>query len=159
MKYVALCLSLVAGSLLACSNEARVCTLMAAPVGIGLDIDPAIGPKVTDAKMTICWDGACTTPNLHLMESTAVGSTSTHGDTSSATMVKTGGKNGFAALRDLPAKPVQVTVELTGDETTRFAKQTLDVTPKMLEANGPGCGESGPQTGVIVGADGTARER
>jgi hypothetical protein len=143
----------------------RPCTMMAALHGFGLEIDPAIGPKVESAKLTICWDGACRTQALELHPSTGPMITSSPSSSSPNTPVSatagppTGGKFAYAPVPDLPAKPVEVQLELLARDGQTVLKPSASVTPRMVEANGPGCGESGPTGSLEVAADGTLRSR
>jgi hypothetical protein len=134
------------------------CTNIGTPLGVGIDLQPAIAAKVSGATLVACWAGDCTTRKVELYPSTAAGPTSCTGDKQSdacsAQMTPTGGKHGFADLPGLPAAPVRGTVTFSG-----FAEQTLDVTPTMSYPNGPACGPGGPQARLVVDDNGWVTER
>ncbi|MFC7744490.1 hypothetical protein ACFQXA_31495 [Nocardiopsis composta] len=68
------------------------------------------------------------------------------------------GKHAFASLDGLPEAPVEVHVRLLGEDGEELFDDTAAVTPETVQANGPGCGEGGPQAGVRI-EDGALRER
>jgi hypothetical protein len=127
----------------------RACTAIGTRVGIGLDIAP--GVTASAVTLVACWNGACRTYPVELRPSTvATGSTcagAQPADSCSAQVRETGGQHGFVDIPDLPAAPVTVT--LSDD-----VHGTLEITPKLLFPNGPGCGGGGPQANLIVDATG-----
>jgi hypothetical protein len=146
--------------LTACGSPARSgpeCTLVGGRTGVGLEIEPPLAADVGHASMKVCHDGACRTYAVRLDPSTSTRPGGCTGDVCSGTAVRTGGLRGFADIDDLPKKPVTVTVVLRDTSGARVLGRTLTVTPKGLFPNGPNCGESGRQTGVVA-ADGTLRE-
>ncbi|MEJ2853035.1 MULTISPECIES: hypothetical protein [unclassified Saccharothrix] len=138
----------------------RTCTAIGALVGLGVDVEPT---TVETGSIEVCWDGRCVTPALDLFPaSKSVGGTCTGDspdDVCSASAVPTGGKHAYVTVPDLPAKPVTVSLRLVDQAGATVVDQTVTVTPKMVEPNGPGCGTGGPQAGVVVGPDGSVRER
>jgi hypothetical protein len=145
--------------------QGRPCTQMAALRGFGIEVDPAIGPRVETAKLTLCWDGSCRTQALELHPSTGPVITSSPPSSSPNAPVSatpgppTGGKFSYAEIPDLPTKPVAVELELVASDGKTVLKASASVTPRMVEANGPGCGESGPTGSLAVAADGTLRSQ
>jgi hypothetical protein len=135
------------------SGGLRACTTIGTPVGVGIDLEPAVAVKVDSVTLVTCWASTCDTQDVYLSPSTAAASTTCTGDkpsdSCSARMTPTGGKHGFANLPGLPSAPIQVTVRLSG-----FPEQTLDVTPKMAYPNGPDCDAGGPQANLLVDANG-----
>ncbi len=155
-------------TLAACADKgaagpAQVCTDIGTPVGVSVDIDTALAEKAEAATLKVCWDGACQNSAVVLTPSSAAvpgPCTETSPDAAcGAHVVPTGGKNGFATIPDLPAKPVDATLSLTNMAGTSVLEKTLRITPKELRPNGPDCPGGGPQTGLRVSADGTMTER
>ncbi|WP_236789340.1 hypothetical protein [Amycolatopsis sp. GM8] len=135
--------------LAACGTQAgapgQPCTGIGTPVGIGVQIAPAVAARFMDTtSLDACWNGSCHTYQVQLHAATAAAETSCTGtgpdDACTAHMRETGGKTGFATIPDLPAAPVQAT----------FAGETVTVTPKLLYPNGPTCGGGGPQASLTV---------
>ncbi|MFW5419829.1 hypothetical protein J0910_24730 [Nocardiopsis sp. CNT-189] len=131
---------------------------MGVPVGVSLDIAPEDAAGVRAAEMEVCWDGECREPDIELSDSGESVDQGCEGGVCSAESVPTGGKHAFAAVDGLPEAPVEVRVRLLGDGGEELLGEAVTATPEMLEANGPGCGEGGPQASVEV-ADGALRER
>ncbi|WP_051065454.1 hypothetical protein [Nocardiopsis potens] len=151
-----LLLGAVAGC--AAAGGDRTCTAMGVPVGVALDIAPEDAAGVRAAEMEVCWDGECREPGIELSDSSESVDQGCEGGVCSAESVPTGGKHAFASVEDLPEAPVGVRVRLLGDDGEELFDETVTATPEMLEANGPGCGEGGPQAGVEI-EDGALRER
>ncbi|MFI6575841.1 hypothetical protein ACIBFB_08565 [Nocardiopsis sp. NPDC050513] len=154
----------LAGAVAGCASalgEGRGCTEIGVPVGVSLDVAPSDAAAVRTAAVEVCWDGRCRGSETALQESTeAVGETCEEGPDGACTasFAPTGGRSGFVAVEDLPTDPVEVRVALRGEDGAELFADTVTATPETLEANGPGCGEGGPQTGVVV-EDGALRER
>lgn len=144
------------------ASSGRPCTEIAAAVGLALDIRPPLAAKVADATMKVCVDGACRTPEIHLAPTTKAGKQTCSGndpdDTCGVSVVRTGGKYGFAPVPGLTKRPARVSVVLRDGSGKRLLDQRIVVTPKAVFPNGPHCGEGGPQAGVIV-ENGRLRER
>lgn len=129
-----------------------------ARTGVALEIAAPLAARTSRASMTVCDAGACHTSAVSLTPSTGTRPGGCSGDTCSGTVVPTGGSQGFYDLPGLPKRPVRVTVVLTGGDGRRVLDRTLTVTPRGVSAHGAGCGEGGPQAGVIA-EDGRLRER
>jgi hypothetical protein len=140
----------------------RPCTLIGSRQGIGLEIPAPYAGKVAKAAMTICWNGACRRPNLHLTPSTKAVPQGCTGDapddTCGAVASPDGGKRGFAEVTGLPATPVQVTVVLRDARGARLLDQKISVTPHVTYPNGKECGAGAPQAQLVV-ADGKVTVR
>jgi hypothetical protein len=134
------------------ADAGRPCTAIAARQGIGLDIPAPYGEKVAEARMTICWDGVCREPDLHLMPSTTAVPQGCvpDGAVCAASASPDGGKHGFADLRELPATPVQVTVVLRDASGARLLGQKIEVKPHVTYPNGRECGQGDPQATLVV---------
>ncbi|TCO52458.1 hypothetical protein EV192_112190 [Actinocrispum wychmicini] len=166
MRRIPLALSTVAAvSLLsACGNSpgAVECLNVALRPGIGVDIDPAFAPRVDSAAMKACWDGDCRTFDLKLEASTAASALPCTGnsptDVCGAQAVPTGGKYTFAEVRNLPGKPIDITLSLAGPRMTPPQDQHLTVTPRTANV-APQCAGDQRQAGIIVSKDGTVSER
>jgi hypothetical protein len=120
-------------------------------------------PDVVSAEIEVCWDGSCATPSLELHPSSRVAGTTCTGtspdDSCSARSEPTGGKHGFAALPEMPARPISVTLKLLDQSGSSLVDRNIVLTPEMVHANGPDCPAGGPQAGISVGADGAITER
>ncbi|MEV2275372.1 hypothetical protein AB0I72_07280 [Nocardiopsis sp. NPDC049922] len=154
----------LAGAVAGCASalgEGRACTEIGVPVGVSLDVAPSDAAAVRTAEVEVCWDGRCRGSEIELSESAeSVDEGCEEGAEGACTArsAPTGGLTGFAPVDDLPTDPVEVRVALRGEGGEELFTDTVTATPGMLEANGPGCGEGGPQTGVVV-RDGALRER
>jgi hypothetical protein len=151
-------LAFVLAAATACGSPAgtgggQICTAIGTLVGVGVDVQPVIAAKVGDVALTACWSGTCVDRTVQLRPSTAAAQQTCVGDTCSAHMIPTGGKNGFADLPGLPSTPVQLTVRLAG-----YPDQNLTVTPKLSYPNGPNCDAGGPQAQVSINNTGTLVE-
>jgi hypothetical protein len=135
-----------------------LCTEIGSPTGIGVKIAPPLASDVSAADLRACWGDQCRTRELTLTHSTEVVATECAGDqpddSCSARLGRTGGKNAFAGVRDLPTEPVRVTLTLTDSGGDSLVEQTLDVTPRLTYPNGPDCPSGGPQANLAVDADG-----
>jgi hypothetical protein len=140
------------------SGSGRPCTEIGARVGVALEIAAPLAARTAHASMTVCDAGTCHTSDVPLDPSTGTRPGACSGDTCSGTVVPTGGSHGFYDIPGLPKRPVKVTVVLRDDGGRRVLDQALTVTPRGLSANGPGCGEGGPQAGVVA-ENGRLRER
>ncbi|MFB9903874.1 hypothetical protein [Allokutzneria oryzae] len=131
------------------------CPGIAARSGIGLDIEPPLAAKVAKASLN--------GKDIDLAESTkAVPATCTGAnpqDSCQATMVPTGGKNGFLDVVGMATAPMRVSVRLLDAAGEPILEKDIELTPKEVFPHGPECGGGQPQAGVIVAADGTLRAR
>ena len=136
------------------------CTLIGAATGVTVDVEH---PDAVSATIEVCWDGSCATPALELYPSSRAGETTCTGtspeDSCSSRAEPTGGRNGFASLPELPAKPVTATLRLLDQSGSSLVDRKIELTPEMVYPNGPDCPAGGPQAGISVGADGSVIER
>lgn len=134
----------------------KACPALAALVGVGLEVAPPLADTVDHATLTACWDGGCQTHAVGLEQATAADSQGCAGadpdDTCYASAVRIGDLAGFADIRDLPKRPVLMTVVLHGRAGKPVFDQRLTVTPKAVYPGGPECGEGGPQARLVVAA-------
>ncbi|MFG3436550.1 hypothetical protein ACGF0J_04810 [Nonomuraea sp. NPDC047897] len=139
--------------------EPRVCTAIGTPVGVGVTVEPPLAARVASAAVEVCWDGSCHRPPLELHPVTRPGGQTCAGESCAVTMRPTGGATGFAQVAGLPKRPVRVRLTLRDSRGQELADTTVEVTPAGRFPNGPGCGEGGPNTAVMVDRHGTARPR
>lgn len=135
----------------------HACTLIAAVVGISVDIAPPVAANTVSATVDACWANTCRTHRLDLVPATVPGPQTCTGTGPDAACgvqsVPTGGKHGSLAVPDLPRTPVQVTVHRT-EQGGRTTADRITATPVMAYPNGPGCGGGGPQLNLAVDASG-----
>ncbi len=141
----------------------NVCTQIGMPAGLALRVEAPLAARVKRATMRVCWDGSCRDARLVLTPSTtSVPARKTCGpgpeDTCGAVATPDGELVAFNDLPGLPKKAVRVGVALFDGEGASVLDQEIEVTPKGAFPNGPGCGEAGPQAGVVAGETGL-RER
>ncbi|MGW4061699.1 hypothetical protein ACWEGE_25710 [Amycolatopsis sp. NPDC004747] len=148
--------AVLATAVAGCAGPERACTAIGVPIGISLSVPAPNG--VSKATLEACWRGQCVTRDVGLYPETSAGATTCTGtgpDSSCGTsMVPTGGLHGFADIPGLPAEPVKVTVRFDDGKP-----HTVEVTPALTEANGPGCGKDGPQAQLVAGPDHELRVR
>nr|CTQ96722.1 hypothetical protein [Kibdelosporangium sp. MJ126-NF4] len=144
------------------ARDPRVpCPLIGSRSGISLEVDPAYGPRIGTARLTTCWNSACTTTSLKLSpSSTSVPMPCTPGgpDNACARMEPTSGKYSFAELANLPTSPVEVTVDLIDPTGVTLSSPRLVITPTLQSSGGPECGSPTPQGGLLVAANGALSE-
>jgi hypothetical protein len=139
--------------LAACGSPGRSgaeCSLVGSRTGVRLEIRPPLAADVGRATMKVCHDGACRTSAVRLEPSTTTRPGGCADGVCSGEAVRTGGRQGFAEVPGLPKKPVTVTVVLRDAAGRRVLDRTLAVTPKGMFPNGPRCGETGRQAGVVA---------
>lgn len=136
------------------------CTLIGAAVGVNVDVEH---PDAVSATIEVCWDDSCATPALELYPSSRAVETTCTGtspdDSCSARSEPTGGRHGFAALPELPAKPVTATLRVLDQFGSSLVDRQIGLNPGMVHPNGPDCPAGGPQAAISVGADGSVTER
>ncbi|WP_143590464.1 hypothetical protein [Thermoactinospora rubra] len=130
------------------------CTLVGAPAGVSLHVEAPVAARADTAELTVCWDGACRTPQVVLTPGSAPVSSGCTGEACAASMRPTGDKHGFGDVAGLPKKPVEVRLRLRDAEGRAVVDTRLEVTPEAVYPNGRDCGEAGPQAKVIVEGDG-----
>ncbi|MFG1943044.1 hypothetical protein [Nonomuraea sp. NPDC048826] len=145
---------LALAALLTACSDSRPCTMIGTRVGVGLTVEAPLASQVDRAELEVCLPDGCRTyePDLHPV--TAAAETTCSGDTCSARMRETGGKQGFADVPGLPKSPVRVRVTLLDADGRTLLDRGLDVTPEGRFPNGPDCGEGGPNALLVAGPDG-----
>ncbi|CCH29187.1 hypothetical protein ABZ816_38560 [Actinosynnema sp. NPDC047251] len=142
------------------ADVGRACTMIGAPTGVNVEVALATAETGT---IEVCWDGRCVQPRLDLLPASRAGDTTCTGtapeDTCGASAVPTGGKTGFAAIEDLPAKQVTVRLRLADAAGAPVVDRELTPTARTVYPNGPDCGGAGPQLSLAVGADGSVAQR
>lgn len=142
-------------ALAACGSEngARPCPLVYSPTGISVDIAAPDASRVASASIRACWNGTCATRQLTLSPSSASVPLGCGGDgpdsVCSASASPDGGRHGFAAITDLPASPVQVTLTLRDRHHRAFVDQGIRLTPKPAPPDDPHCA-TGVQAALTV---------
>ncbi|MFI6595510.1 hypothetical protein ACIBHX_04630 [Nonomuraea sp. NPDC050536] len=139
----------LAALLTGCAQE-RICTAMGAVTGIVVTLQPPLAASVSRAELEVCWDGRCQRPKLELFPAQAAAQQTCAGSACSAKSTPTGGKQGISEVPGLPKRPVQVTLALYDEASTKLLDVTVKVTPKGVYPNGPECGELGPQGKLMV---------
>lgn len=139
-------------ALTSCSGSSRSCTLVGSVPGINISLAPAVAKQAaSEAHLLVRWD-------QHRVETTApLGPTSTAG-TTSANVVPTGGLTGFAAIPNLPIKPVTVTVTVTASDGKPLIHDTLQITAEPTYPNGRSCPAGGAQGHLVVSESGKVRQ-
>jgi hypothetical protein len=139
-------------------DPAAVCDGVLRRAGVQLDIKSPLAAKVGDASMKVCVDGSCRTSRVRLDPMTTPPSGSCSGGDAGNTCASqpgpTGERTGSEVVRDLPKRPVRVSVVLRDASGTRILDQTIIVNPKDLD--GPRC-PGDPQAKIVV-ADGRLRD-
>lgn len=138
------------------SPAARVCTGVGVPAGVGLDVEPPLAARVTDAAVEVCWDGHCRRPELRLAPSSTPAPLSCSPSAGpsgvcGASASPTGGKHGFGGVAELPTEQVRVTVVLRDDTGGRVVDASTTATPETVLAD-PDCrdGHGRPQLTLTV---------
>ncbi|GAA0232718.1 hypothetical protein GCM10009527_031570 [Actinomadura nitritigenes] len=150
-------------ALAACGSEngARPCALVYSPTGISIDIAAPDASRVSSASIRACWGGTCRTRHVALHPSSTSVPLGCDGDgpdsACGASASPDGGRHGFAAITDLPASPVQVTLTLRDRHHRAFLDQELRLTPKPAHPDNPHCA-TGVQAALTV-ANGQATAR
>lgn len=155
MRTLTGCLAALA-LLTGCTAEPE-CTLIGAPVGVGVTVKAPLAARVADATLEVCWSGSCHHPGLELFPATAAAGETCAGDGCAVTMEPTGDQHGFGNVAGLPKSPVRVRLRLRDAAGVELLDRTLQVTPKGRFPNGPGCAEGGPSAELIA-EGGTVRE-
>ncbi|OLF05076.1 hypothetical protein BU204_37390 [Actinophytocola xanthii] len=140
----------------ACSSP-RDCTGIGSMPGFGVDVDPALAPRISGGTLAVCWAETCGTHQVDLYPATAAETSTCTGELCSARMRRTGALHGFVTVPDLPEAEVRATLRLTDRSGKAVVDQALDVTPTMTEPNGPGCGGGSPQSQLRVTPTGTIK--
>ncbi|MGW7469954.1 hypothetical protein ACWGJT_36155 [Streptomyces xantholiticus] len=170
-RNVGLAVPLAALALLtACgAGGTRTCTLMDAPAGIRVDVHPDAANGVADATLTACWDETCRERTLQL-RGTRPEEPATPGNpvmtTESATAAESRAvrtpqtpepmvRPDFAVVRDLPGKPIHVTLVFRNQRGATVLDRRIDVTPQPTYPNGRNCSPGGHQAGLTVTGEGS----
>ncbi|MFC6063244.1 hypothetical protein ACFP4F_11850 [Streptomyces ochraceiscleroticus] len=129
--------------LTACGGAAgntHPCTLMDAPAGIRVKVHPELAHRTADATLTACWDDICRKRPLQLRETRSE---------------KPATWPGFAVVRDLPGKPVHITLVFKDQRGTTVLDRQVSVTPKPTYPNGRNCSPAGHQARLTVTEEGS----
>jgi hypothetical protein len=142
---------------------------MDAPAGIRVEVHPELANRVADAALMVCWDGTCRKRTLHLRKTWAE-KPSTPGNpvmtTESATATESAEARtpqapesliwpGFAVVRDLPGKPIQVTLVLKDQQGATMLDRRINITPQPTYPNGRNCSPGGHQAHLTVTREGS----
>ncbi|MGW1886649.1 hypothetical protein [Streptomyces sp. NPDC001970] len=158
--------------LTACGGSAgatHLCTLIDAPAGIRVEVHPDLANTVADAILTACWDGTCRTRTLQLRETrpeepaspgNPVMTTQSAIATESPPTRTPRTPNpsvwpGFAVIRDLPGRPVDVTLVLKSQRDATVLNRQISITPKPTYPNGRNCSPGGHQARLTVTGKGS----
>ncbi|MBB5958326.1 hypothetical protein FHS29_004934 [Saccharothrix tamanrassetensis] len=142
----------------ACGADAgeKMCTLMGAPAGIELRVEPT---AVDTGTIEVCWGGRCVSPEFTLWPSSRAADATCTGtapdDVCGARAVPTGAKHANVDIADLPAEPVTVKLSLADRTGTAVVERELTATPEVVHPNGPDCDAGGPQLILSVAPDGS----
>ncbi|MBA2947061.1 hypothetical protein [Streptomyces himalayensis] len=156
--------------LTACGGSAggtHPCTLTDAPAGIQVDVHPDLEKRMADATLTACWDGTC---RKRPLRGTWSEEPATPGNpvitTESATATETPAARtrpnpapylwpGFAVVRDLPRKPIHVTLVFKNQRGATVLDRQITITPQLTYPNGRNCSPGGHQARLKVTAEGS----
>lgn len=102
-----------------CSGE-TFCTLMDAPSGLGIAVDPELGHRVASVAAKVCRDGGCVEREEKLSD--------------------TGQKVAFLTIGELSRDEVEATITLLDRAGMPVVERTFEAKPEASEPNGKGCG-------------------
>ncbi|GAA3782044.1 hypothetical protein [Streptomyces chiangmaiensis] len=150
------------------------CTLISTPAGIRVEVYPELAKRVADATLTVCWDDTCRKRTLQLRE-TSSEEPATPGNpvitTESATATESPAARpaqaheppsiqpGFAVIRDLPGKPIHVTLALKNQRGATVLNRQINTTPQPTYPNGRNCSPGGHQARLTVTEEGSLISR
>lgn len=152
-----------------CARDTHTCTLMDSPAGIRVKVHPELANRVADATLTACWDGTCRQSTLQLRE-TRSEEPLTPGNPVMTTESPTATENpatrppkppepytwpGFAAVRDLPGKPIHVTLIFKNQQGATVLDRPISITPQPTYPNGRNCSPGGHQARLTVTEEGS----
>ncbi|MGW1086209.1 hypothetical protein ACWD4L_07590 [Streptomyces sp. NPDC002596] len=151
------------------AGDTHPCTLMDAPGGIQVEVHPELANRVADATLTVCWDDTCRKRTLQLRR-TSPDEPATPGNpvmtTESATAAEGPAARtpqpsepsiwpGFAEIRDLPGKPVHVTLVFRNQRGATVLNRQISTTPQPSYPNGRNCSPGGHQARLMVTEEGS----
>jgi hypothetical protein len=154
----------------ACSaGDTHPCTLMDTPAGIRVKVPLELANRVADATLTACWDGRCRKSALQLRETWSEEPAAPGNPvmtTESATATESPAARtpqapeplpwpGFAVVRDLPGKPIHVTLVLKNQRGATVLDRQISTTPKPTYPNGRNCSPGGHQAHLTVTGEGS----
>ncbi|MER5995717.1 hypothetical protein [Streptomyces viridosporus] len=142
------------------------CTLIHAPAGIRVEVSPELADRVADVALTVCWDGTCRKRTLRLRETSPAEPASPGNPvmtTESATAAEGPAarppglsiRPGFADIRDLPERPVQVTLVFRDQRGATVLDRRISITPQPTHPNGRDCAPGGRQARLTVREEGS----
>lgn len=144
------------------------CTLMDTPAGIRVEVHPDLASRVAGATLTACWEDTCRKRTLQLRQRRSA-EPATPGNpvmtTESATATEDPAAPpdvperfvwpGFADVRDLPGKPVRVTLVFKDERGATMFDRQITVTPQPTYPNGRECSPGGHQAHLRVTGEGS----
>ncbi|MFE2746149.1 hypothetical protein ACFXKX_17605 [Streptomyces scopuliridis] len=151
------------------AGDTHPCTLIDAPAGIRVAVHPELANRVADATLTACWDGTCRQRTLQLRE-TRSEEQPTPGNPVMTIESPTATENpaartpqtlkpyiwpGFAVLRDLPGKPIHVTLVFKNQQGATVLDRPISITPQPTYPNGRNCSPGGHQARLTVTGEGS----
>ncbi|NUK25184.1 hypothetical protein HRW23_33280 [Streptomyces lunaelactis] len=158
--------------LTACGRSAggtHPCTLMDAPAGIQVEVDPELANRTDEATLTACWDGTCRKRTLQLRETWSE-EPATPGNpvmtTESVTATESPAAStpqtpepfawpGFAVVRDLPKRPIHITLVFKNQRGATVLDRQISITPQPTYPNGRNCSPGGHQAHLTVTGEGS----
>jgi hypothetical protein len=158
--------------LTACGESAggtHICTMRDALVGIQVKIHPDMAHRTAYATLTACWDGTCRKRTLKVRETrpeepAPPGNPVMTTESAAATESPAARTSptpepfalpGFAVVRDLPGKPVQVTLVFRDQRGATVLDRQISVTPQRTYPNGRDCSPGGNQARLTVTKEGS----
>jgi hypothetical protein len=130
-----------------CGGNTHPCTEMYAPAGIRVEAHPELANRVADATLTACWNGTCHKRALRLRENGA--------EARASQTPEPGPWPGFAVVRDLPGKPIRVTLEFKNQRGATVLDRRIRITPRLTYPNGRDCSPGGRQARLTVTEEGS----
>ncbi|MFD7280439.1 hypothetical protein ACFV80_26115 [Streptomyces sp. NPDC059862] len=150
------------------AGDTHPCTLTDSPAGIRVEIDPDLASRVVAATLTACWDGTCRKPTLQLRQTrsdepavpgnpvmTTESATATEDPAAAPHAPERFVWPGFAEVRDLPGKPVRVTLVFKNERGATVFDRQITVTPQPTYPNGRKCSPGGHQAHLRVTGEGS----
>ncbi len=148
------------------AEDTHPCTLRDAPAGIRVEHHPDLANRVADATLTVCWDGTSQKRTLRLRESSPEApappgspvmttESATAAESPAARPPELSIRPGFAVIRDLPGKPIHVTLVFRNQRGATVLDQRISTTPQPTYPNGRNCSPGGHQARLTVTEEGS----
>ncbi|KAA1424931.1 hypothetical protein FE697_003250 [Mumia zhuanghuii] len=144
--------------LVACGSAAdegsvQACTMIGAPAGINVTVEPPLASGADTVRVRVCWDGSCVDRESALLPGQQTVDEGCGGDdpddTCSASATPDGTMQGFVDVADLPTQEVEVTTTVLG-RGTEIHDAFARVVPEPTYPNGEDCDPGGNQASVTV---------